>query len=519
MSAVLSTLVNPLTAVTLRQAIDRYLAYAQSRSRFELTLVGLGFLLVATMLKYPDRAIGTRSRRDIPGDRGLPLVGNLFQILWYKDDVLEYFMDQVKRHGKIFTFSLPGLGRTIQITSPELIDDGAEWRMQRKTASNVFTTRLFRDLVQHAFKETAYELGKNFVKYEARSTASDPYYFDLQQEFAKMTLDAFGKVSFGLEFNALSQESNSEFGQAFDFMNQRIQIRIIDPFWKLSEWINPSLRRNVRASMDIMNKYAYMAIAKRRSETPKEKETRRKDLLDYFINYEHEDGTGLSDVELRDMFMNFMIAGRDTTSQALAWMFYHLKKYPEIQAKMREEIDAVFPQNSDDYSYDIIAREMPYVKAVFYETLRLFPPVAISGVFAFGPDVLPNGTRVDAGDLIGFSSYCMARVTDIWGPDAYEFRPERWLISDNTTKSPFGKFKNENSFKFNSFNGGPRICLGQQFSTLEAMVTTIYVLQNFEFELMPNHPTPVPKPALTTPIAGGLHVRVYKRHTDELADV
>lgn len=72
----------------------------------------------------------------------------------------------------------------------------------------------------------------------------------------------------------------------------------------------------------------------------------------------------------------------------------------------------------------------------------------------------------------------VGRETDVWGPNAAEFYPERWLIHDNANKSPFGKFKNENSFKFNSFNGGPRICLGQQFATLEVMVTTVYLLQN-----------------------------------------
>jgi cytochrome P450 len=186
-------------------------------------------------------------------------------------------------------------------------------------------------------------------------------------------------------------------------------------------------------------------------------------------------------------------------------------KHPEIEAKMREEIDVIFPNGSDDYTYETVSREMPYVKAVFYETLRLFPPVAISGVYALGPDVLPDGTRIVAGDAINFSMHCMARDTDIWGPNAAEFCPDRWLQYDNLSRSPFGKFKPENAFKFNSFNGGPRICLGQQFATMEAMVTTIYVLQNFQFELKPDHPTPVPLLALTTPIQGGLFVRVFKR--------
>ncbi|KAI8348322.1 cytochrome P450 [Mortierella sp. GBAus27b] len=541
MSAILSTLANSSSLIALRQAVERYFAYAQTRPRFEMALASFGLLLLGTMLKYHDRAIGTRARRDIPGDRGAPLVGNLFQIWRFKDDVLTFYLQQVKKHGKVFTFTMPGIGRVIQITSPELIEyvqkgnfdnysksdpggvstdlfghgifvsNGAEWRMQRKTASNVFTTRLFRDLVQSAFKEAAHELGDNLVKFERRSTDNDPCYFDLQQEFAKMTLDAFGKVSFGIEFNSMSDEGNNDFGQAFDFMTRRIEMRAVEPFWRISEWIIPSLRRKIRQSLDTINQAAYKAIAKRRIESPEDKEVRRRDLLDYFIDHEYEDGSRLTDVELRDIFLNFMIAGRDTTAQSLAWMFYHLKKHPKIEAKMREEIDVIYPQGSDDYTYDEIAHNLPYVKAVFYETLRLTPAVSLSGVFAIGADILPDGTRIDAGDAIGFSSYCMARETDVWGPNAAEFYPERWLTDDKSGKSPFGKFKNENSFKFNSFNGGPRICLGQQFATIEAMVTAVYLLQNFQFELKPNHPVAFPLPALTSPIAGGLHVRVLKR--------
>ncbi|KAF9929469.1 hypothetical protein FBU30_001542 [Linnemannia zychae] len=546
MSGVISTLAQSDFWSVLGRTAERYLVYIQTQSRFKLTITAFCVLLIGTMLKYPDRAIGTRSRKDLPGDRGWPLIGNLFHLLRYKENTLEYHMSQFKKHGNVYTFTLPNLGRAILINSPDLIEyvqktnfdnyskgdpteistdlfghgifvsNGAAWRMQRKTASNVFTTRFFRDLVQYSFKECAQELGDNFTKYESRATADGlPYYFDLQQELAKMTLDTFGRIALGLNFKAMSKEDSNDFGSAFDFMTRRIELRTFNPFWRLTEQLVPSLRHDVRHSIDTLNGYAYTAITDRRKETPEKKEMRRKDLLDFFVDYEYEDGTKLNDDQLRDVFMNFMIAGRDTTSQALAWMFYHLMKHPEIEANMRKEIEAIFPNRSNDYTYELLTRDMPYVKAVFYETLRLFPPVSISGLFALGPDTLPNGTRIETDDFVLFSAYCMGRETDVWGPNASEFYPERWLQHDSETKSPFGKFKNENSFKFNSFNGGPRICLGQQFATLEAMVTTIYILQNFRFELKPDHPTPVPLPALTTPIQGGLFVRVFKRHGDE----
>lgn len=167
-----------------------------------------------------------------------------------------------------------------------------------------------------------------------------------------------------------------------------------------------------------------------------------------------------------------MIAGRDTTAQQLTWQFYSLMSNPRIMKNLVKEVDIVL-QGSDTYTYETIMNELPYMKAVFHETLRLYPPVPKNVKTAVEDDVLPGGVKVYKGDVIGISSYCLGRNKAVWGEDAELFVPERWLVdgqdnehhhqgnNNKANKSPFGKFRAESPYKFTSFNAGPRLCLGQ----------------------------------------------------------
>ncbi|KAF9163796.1 hypothetical protein DFQ26_002129 [Actinomortierella ambigua] len=529
-------------------------------------------------------------------------------------DFLDHLVANFKRYGDYWTLSLPMFGRIIVVHTPEcmehilktnqenyvkgfkyffplrdllgngiFVSNGAQWRLHRKTASMLFTTRLYRDLVQHAFSETAVELGKVLeqsmdVTGETANVVASPSLgggegggrpvrrgsrlVDLQCEFHKLTLQAFAQLSFGIDFHTLGTEGSHEFGDAYDFMTAETDRQVQNPLYFIMDRITGH-QRTVDKALATLNRYAYDAIAARRVETEEQRQGRRTDLLDHFIRYESDDGSKLSDLELRDVFMNFMIAGRDTTAQTLTWMFYLLMTHPRVQSNLRREIDAVFPTPSStttattttDYTYETIIQELPYAKAVFYETLRLYPPVPKNAKMVASDDVLPNGVRVKKGDFIGYSNYIMGRSPKIWGEDAHRFYPERWLSGalredgvkekqheqqqqhqqqqqkaekdeekneeqeeEGDTKktaskrqSPFGRFRNESPFKFVAFNAGPRVCLGQTFATLEALVTTVHLLQRFEFKLAPGHPIPQIKGSATLPMEGSLLVQVSAR--------
>ncbi|KAF9909507.1 hypothetical protein EC991_008489 [Linnemannia zychae] len=539
-----------LLAIGLKRFVERQLS-KKHRSPLEYITLSALAVIVTLIAKYPNRAIFTRARPDLGelNTPGHPLFGNMIQALTNKDNPLEVVNRAFKKRGDIYVVTVPVRGRFFMVNHPMFIEhilktnfnnyikgnifgdqlrdilgngifvsDQDAWRFHRKTASNIFTTKMYRQLAEGAFTDSARDLCSIFDKAES---LSPPQPFDLQQLFLKLTMDAFGKLTFGIEFNSLMTEGRNEFGEAFDYLTANVDGRILNPLWPILDRITPGKIGKLKRAIAVLDRCAYSAVNKRREESPADKEKRPRDLLDHFINHVREDGSMLSDLELRDVFVNFMIAGRDTTALTLTWQFYILMANPRILKNVLKELDIVL-QGSEKYTYEIMMQELPYLKAVFHETLRLYPQVPRNVKEVVDDDVLPNGTIVYKGDSIAFSTYAMGRNRSVWGEDAEVFCPERWLIDDEdvavknnspsppTTPqqtngaskgvSPFGKFKMENQFKFNSFNGNPRLCLGQTFATLEAMVTTCMVLQNFDLKLVPGQPIPEPKPSATLPM-------------------
>ncbi|KAG5643868.1 hypothetical protein DXG03_009552 [Asterophora parasitica] len=175
--------------------------------------------------------------------------------------------------------------------------------------------------------------------------------------------------------------------------------------------------------------------------------------------------------------LNIMIAGRDTTAATLTFIVYFLAMYPAVLTRLRDEILAtVGPTRRPDYD-DI--RDMKYLRAVINETLRLFPIVPfnvrenINATTWSSPDPDQKPIYIPAGTKVLYSVFIMHRRKDLWGPDAEEFDPDRFL--DDRLK----KYLVKNSFIFLPFNAGPRICLGQQFAYNEMSFMVVRFLQQF----------------------------------------
>merc|ERR1712203_964768 len=176
---------------------------------------------------------------------------------------------------------------------------------------------------------------------------------------------------------------------------------------------------------------------------------------------------------LRDVVLNFVIAGRDTTACTLSWMFYILATQPEIQEKLHEEIQRKCPRGMIPTFKQLSASEMPYLHGVLYETFRLYPPVPYDGKVADRDDVLPDGTRVPAGVELAFMPYSMGRDPERY-PDPMAVQPERWI--------PFAE---PAPHEFPVFQAGPRICLGKEMAIFEAKLAACLLLQEYTFELLP----------------------------------
>ncbi|KAL0953039.1 hypothetical protein HGRIS_007241 [Hohenbuehelia grisea] len=201
-------------------------------------------------------------------------------------------------------------------------------------------------------------------------------------------------------------------------------------------------------------------------------------------------------VVLKDETLNIMLAGRDTTAATLTFIIYFLSMYPEVTTRLRREIlDKVGSTRRPTYD-DI--RDMKYLRAVINETLRLYPVVPFnirSTVHATTwPAVNPSEKPyyIPAQTKVPYSVFLMHRRKDLWGPDAEEFDPDRFL------DERLQKYLIHNSFIFLPFNAGPRICLGQQFAYNEMSFMVIRLLQNFSslsLDLDAQPPSSKPDPA------------------------
>ncbi|KAJ0415007.1 cytochrome P450 [Aspergillus carlsbadensis] len=178
---------------------------------------------------------------------------------------------------------------------------------------------------------------------------------------------------------------------------------------------------------------------------------------------------------LRDQCLNILLAGRDTTACCLTWNLQAAQYLSKLRAEIKDTI-GVGPGVQAPTITQL--KTLTYLSLVIKEILRLYPSVPVNSRTAVRTTTLPMGggptgtspILVRKGEAVGYCVYAMHRREDIYGPDADEFRPERW---ENDALSDVG-------WGYLPFNGGSRVCLGQEFAILEAMHTVVRLLQTFE---------------------------------------
>ncbi|CAL5050616.1 unnamed protein product [Urochloa decumbens] len=386
--------------------------------------------------------------------------------------------------------------------------DGKKWRHQRKLASHEFSTRVLRDFSSVVFRINAARLAEKISSAAANRTA-----IDMQDLLMKTTMDSIFKVGFGFELNTLSgsDEAGIQFSKAFDEANFLVFHRYVDIFWKLKKFLNIGLEAKLKRNIEIIDNFVMKLINQKREQMKNVHDYKaREDIMTRFILASEEDPETMNDFYLRDIVLNFLIAGKDTTASTLSWFFYMLCKNPIVQDKVALEINESL-ECAEEYNIEnFTARlnegaieNMHYLHAAITETLRLYPAVPVDGKIADEDDTLPNGHRVLKGDGVNYMIYAMGRMTYLWGTDAEEFRPERWLVN--------GVFQQENPYKFVAFNAGPRICLGKEFAYRQMKIMAATLTHFFRFKLEDESKEPTYKVMFTLHMDRGLHLYAYPR--------
>lgn len=387
--------------------------------------------------------------------------------------------------------------------------DGDKWRQQRKLASYEFSTKVLRDFSSAIFKNKAAKLA-HIISEKANSKET----MDIQDLFMKSTMDSIFKVGFGVELNSLQgSEEGTRFSEAFDSSSVLIAFRYADPFWKIKKYFNIGSEAELRIHIKIVDDFVYKLINSKIENSSKQENdsAKKEDLLSRFLTEMERAPESMTRKYMRDIILNFLIAGKDTTAGTLSWFICMLCKHSQIQHKVAHDVQQATKTHEDtnfsefaNLLTDEVVDKMQYLHATLTETLRLFPSVPMDSKVCFSNDTLPDGFDTKKGDIVFYMPYAMGRMKYLWGEDAENFRPERWIDAN-------GLFQPESPFKFTAFQAGPRICLGKEFAYRQMKIFAAVLLRFFEFKLCNETEVINYRTMITLYIDNGLHLYAIPR--------
>ncbi|CAN6866009.1 unnamed protein product [Brassica oleracea] len=333
------------------------------------------------------------------------------------------------------------------------------------------------------------------------NAAHEKIVIDLQDVFKRFMFDTSSILMTGYDPMSLSIEMPEvEFGEAAETGEEAIYYRHFKPviLWRLQNWLGIGLERKMRSSLVTVNRMFAKIISTRREELSRGESKQSADALTYYMNVDTTKYRLLkpsNDTFIRDVAFSLVLSGRDTTSSALTWFFWLLSMHPQVLSKIRKEINTKYDPTD--------LEKLVYLHAALSETMRLYPPLPFNHKSPAKPDVLPSGHKVEANSKIVICIYALGRMRSIWGEDAFDFKPERW-ISKN------GELKHEPSYKFMAFNAGPRACLGKHLALLQMKIVAVEIIQNYDFKVTEGHKIEA-VPSIVLRMKHGLNVTVTKK--------
>lgn len=337
--------------------------------------------------------------------------------------------------------------------------DGSEWHFQRKTASVMFTHNLFKNHIWRVVQANCGKVSRILGQLKPGETIN---MFTLMNRF---TLDTIGEIGFGKSIGSL-ENSDSPFLKSFDVAQQVAARRFVYPLWQLQKLFGVWNEQGATGHFKLLEDYSRSIVRELRDGVPGDV---GHSFVGLFMREAENKGEAHDEDFMKDMVLNFLIAGRDTTAHALSWCLFLLMKHPEEQERIVDEVQNMCGDR--ELLYDD-TKSLPYLQAVINETLRLYPSVPLDSKVAVADDTLPDGTFVPQGCVVQFNPYCMGRSRRLWGEDAHEFRPERWI----GRKAP-------SPYEYAVFNAGPRECLGKRLALIEMKAALCCILRSAKLTL------------------------------------
>ncbi|CAL5370267.1 unnamed protein product [Camellia sinensis] len=379
--------------------------------------------------------------------------------------------------------------------------DGELWHIQRKLAIHEFSAQSLRDYVENTMEEE-FE-GKLLPIMESLAMEDDNKAVDLQELLKRLAFDIICRVSLGIDSSSLDPSlSVLSLARAFNVASEICARRASEPLfvmWRIKRVLGVGSERRLRDAIEEIHAFVTKIIHDKKEIIAKDGEKKGEDLLTKLILAGHDERV------IRDMVISFIMAGRDTTSAAMTWLFYLLSRHPEVEQEVVKEIELV---EGERLSGNESLKEMRFLKACLCESMRLYPPVAWDSKHAITDDWLPDGTPVLAGDRVTYFPYGMGRMKELWGEDQFEFKPDRWFTEPD--KEGRGELMQVSPYKFPVFQAGPRMCLGKEMAFVQMKYVVASILKRFEIRPSGSDRS-IFVPMLTAHMAGGFNVFIRRR--------
>ena len=331
--------------------------------------------------------------------------------------------------------------------------EGEFWRRQRRLAQPAF------------HRERVASYGETMVEFVERMLASwrEGDVRDAHEEMMRLTQNIVVKTLFTADVSAEADE----IGEALS--------RIVRPFASQAtlKWILDNrlpTPGHLRFNRDVrkIDRFVYRIIGERRASGED-----AGDLLSMLLRAQDEDGSRMTDRQLRDELMTLFLAGHETTALALTWAWYLLARSPEAEERLASELSEVLGGRAPTVA-DL--PRLRYAEWVVKESMRLYPPAYAVGREAVR-DCEVGGYRVPAGMQVFAFQWAVQRDPR-WYEEPAEFRPERWR-EETASRLP--------KFAYFPFGGGPRQCIGNHFAMMEAQLITAMMVQRLRPRLVPGH--------------------------------
>lgn len=374
-----------------------------------------------------------------------------FHLVSHPDLVKQVLQDRHKTYPRSWVY-----GRTKVVLGESLVSsEGPAWQRQRRMVQPGFHHRKIAGLAGLMTGETDAML----CRWRARAEAP----LDVAAEMNRLALDIAGRALFGSGLGEAAAAIRGAVGDAGRVLERRLGNLVVLPVA-----VPTPANLRLRASLRTLDAIVSRLINERRGTGGASGD----DLLSTLLAARDEEaGGGLSDREVRDQVLTFMVAGSETTALALTWTWYLLDRHPDADRRLRAELDEVLGGRTPTAEY---LPHLRFTRMVIEEALRLYPPVPLVVRDASVADFL-GGYHIPARSMVVLSPYVTHRLPQLWElPETFD--PDRFAP---------GRCEDRARFAWYPFLGGPHQCVGQEFAMLEARLVVATVAQAYRLRVAP----------------------------------